>query len=107
MTAATYNAEVETGLSVINVLLVPANIIARAFVLAKLWAWFVVPLGVASISMSHTYGLSLIPTALLLGISTEPDGPTRDAVKKSFIRAFFIYPFLLLLGWITLQVMQP
>lgn len=107
MTAATYNAEVETGLSVINVLLVPANIIARAFVLAKLWAWFVVPLGVASISMSHTYGLSLISTALLLGISTEPSGTTRDAVNKSFIRAFFIYPFLLLLGWITLQVMQP
>jgi hypothetical protein len=39
---------------------VPAAIIWRGFVLAKLWAWFIVPLGVIPIGLVHAAGISTL-----------------------------------------------
>lgn len=44
--------------AILLVALVLPSILWRGFVIAKLWAWFVVPLGVVEISAWHAAGLS-------------------------------------------------
>ena len=73
-----------------------------AFVLSTLWAWFVVPLGVAKIGMAHAYGLSLIPSTVLgvRGLYSPEDKRTEAAI------AAIVLPSLaLLFGWIALGFM--
>lgn len=36
------------------------NIFWRAFVMTRLWGWFVVPLGLPAIGIAHAIGLSLL-----------------------------------------------
>lgn len=43
------------GYTIVTTLL----ILAGAFTLSTMWAWFVVPLGVTAIGMAHATGLSL------------------------------------------------
>lgn len=74
----------------------------QAFVLATLWTWFIVPLGVVKIGLTHAYGLSLIPSVILgtrgLGIGLKKD---EDA-KWSPIVSALIYPAVaLLFGYIA------
>ena len=73
-----------------------------AFVLSTLWAWFVVPLGVAKIGMAHTYGLALIP-ATILGVRGlyAPE----DKRKESIVVALLLPATSLLFGWIALGFM--
>ena len=40
-------------------LLIPGGIILRALVIAKLWLWFIVPLGLGPIGMAHAFGLGV------------------------------------------------
>lgn len=74
----------------------------HAFVLSTLWAWFVVPFGIAKIGMAHAYGLSLIPATVLSvrGLYSPEDKRTEAAV------ASVLYPAVaLLFGWIALGFM--
>lgn len=64
------------------VFLVPA-IMGRAWVMAQLWAWFMVPLGVVSIGMAHTLGLST-----LFGMYTYH--LTRTEVKNDIAKSFWL-----------------
>lgn len=73
-----------------------------AFVLSTLWAWFVVPLGVAKIGMAHAYGLSLIPTTIL---GTRGLYAPEDKRKESAIAALLFPVAALLFGWIALCFM--
>lgn len=74
----------------------------HAFVLSTLWAWFVVPLGVAKIGMAHAYGLALIPTTVIgaRGLYSPEDKRTEAAVAAIVIPAV-----ALLFGWIALGFM--
>ena len=74
----------------------------NAFVLATLWAWFVVPLGVTKIGVAHAYGLSSI-FSVILGVRGmyQPE----DKRKESVGVALAIPTFALLFGWIALGFM--
>jgi hypothetical protein len=74
----------------------------HAFVLATLWTWFIVPLGVAKIGYAHAYGLSLIPSVILgtrglnIGLKKEEDAKWSEGVSA------LIYPAVaLLFGYIA------
>lgn len=73
-----------------------------AFVLATLWGWFVVPLGIAQIGIAHAYGLSLIPAVLLSsrGLYSPEDKRTEAAVAALMMPAV-----ALLFGWIAIGFM--
>ena len=51
----------------------PFTFMARAWALAVMWAWFVVPLGVPSIGWAHAFGL-----ATTVGIFMSRRGETKQ-----------------------------
>jgi hypothetical protein len=57
--------------------LIPVSIAWRGFVIAKLWVWFVVPLGLAEIGMWHAAGLS----ALVAWVTDSSALTTQDDKK--------------------------
>ena len=71
-----------------------------AFVLSTLWAWFVVPLGVAKIGMAHAYGLSLIPSVVL---GVRGLYPPEEKKQEAMISTVFYPAISLLFGWIALS----
>jgi len=75
----------------------------RAFVLYKLWGWFIVPLGVASIEMAQAYGISI-----LVSILTMSNADIRSATEidpaESVVYGFTISALFLVIGWITFQI---
>lgn len=73
-----------------------------AFALYTLWGWFVVPLGIAKISMAHAYGLSLIPTTIL---GTRGLYAPEDKRKEAAVAAALVPAIGLLAGWIALSFM--
>ena len=40
-----------------------------AWVLSKMWLWFVAPLGIVPITWTHAWGLWLIPSMVLSGVA--------------------------------------
>lgn len=84
------------------VALVAVMALYNAFVLATLWAWFVVPLGAAQIGIAHAYGLSLIPTVILTsrGLYSPEDKRT-----ESYVAAMMLPAAALLFGWIAVGFM--
>lgn len=46
--------------SVAFIATIPLTVIARGWVLAKLWMWFVVPIGVVHIGIANAIGLSIV-----------------------------------------------
>lgn len=87
-----------------GLLLIALLIIANGYVIQTLWQWFLVPLGLISITMSHAYGLSIIATcmtgvthvlAFMKKVQTEED----YYIKLSEV---FLTPFCVLsLGFIV------
>lgn len=51
------------GLGIVAVMIVLA--LFGAFTISTLWGWFVVPLGVKSVTMAHAYGLSTMVTVFM------------------------------------------
>ena len=51
------------GLGIAAVMIVLA--LFGAFTISTLWGWFVVPLGVKSVTMAHAYGLSTMVTVFM------------------------------------------
>ena len=83
--------------------LIPLSIMFNAFVLHKMWAWFVVPLGVAPIGLAHAWGL-----AILIGMFTiSLKRGTKDK-KEQLAQAAILLSgpiFTLLFGWIAHSLM--
>lgn len=76
---------------------VPA-VLWRAWVLMKLWAWFVVPaFGVAPLHLVYAFGLCIIANSF----RAMPQ-PEKDPCSAFFAMGFaFVGPFITLgLGWI-------
>lgn len=82
-------------------LLIP-NVIWRAFVFTKLWAWFAVPsLHVPALSLGYAIGLAAIQSYLWFRYDPKDDSETDigAVVKSSFVYGF-IGAWSLLTGYI-------
>lgn len=73
-------------------------VLLRAWVITKLWTWYVEPgFGVLPLRMSIAYGLSVLIVLLVPRTSAGKD--TRSATQILF-EPFFGPAFALLVGWI-------
>ena len=86
-------------------LTLPLMILVRAFVLAQMWEWFIVPFGVMAITYGHAVGLSILIN--LFHPSKTPsksDEESDESVKKAVARFIFtglVMPFIALgAGWL-------
>ena len=89
-------------LAAVFVVFLGAVALYHAWVLATLWAWFVVPLGVAKIGLAHAYGLSSINTVLL---STRGLYAPEDKRKEAIVAGLLMPILALFFGWIALGFM--
>lgn len=75
------------------------------YALAKLWAWFLVPLGLPTLSLGYAIGLSII-VGYLTWQDIDVDHPKRETWEtftRSLILAAFRPSFALLCGWVVLK----
>lgn len=77
------------------------SIFATGFVGAKLWLWFLVPLGLPKISILHTAGIAMIAR---LFTYEGPFGYTYNDKEHSTAEKVRRFIGLLLLPWITLLI---
>ena len=71
------------------------SVILRGLVLKILWGWFIVPLGVISIGISHALGISIIITFITF------KKPAEDTKWEEVIMGSIgVSGFALLLGYI-------
>jgi len=88
------------GLLIFGLLvMIPLSILMNAFVLHKLWAWFMVPLGIAPIGLAHAWGL-----AILIGLFTTSKVQKTESKGEAigqFIGLMLAPLFALLFGWIA------
>lgn len=94
---------------------VPAGIL-RGFVLATMWRWFVVPLGVAQIGLAQAYGIATLAQFATISLAVKPadvmadDRDATDAERSRYIVRnainTFLYPLIaLLFGYIAHELM--
>jgi len=78
---------------------VPFLILARAYVLASLWTWFLVPLGVMRVGVSHAYGVSIIASLLVFdgSITRDTDRGLGENISNSLLFSGAFLGF----GWIA------
>jgi hypothetical protein len=87
---------------------IPVILMWEAFVLTRLWGWFVVPFGIMAIGKAHAYGLVLLVSMFKGHI------PSKDDEEKGIYYTFFkllIYGFgaplvILIIGAITSDLMR-
>ena len=92
------------------VILLVAAVTWKGYVLSILWAWFVVPLGVAALSIPHAIGLAILG-AFLVGDKGATREEVSDIVGKPekpgdrifrLVANITLYPaFALGLGWVV------
>lgn len=97
------------GLAVIGIVLGAITALAlfaiyNAWVLSILWAWFIVPLGVKSLSIAHAYGLTLV-TGLILSNRGIKENKNQDDWISSVITWLLIPLVALFFGWIAVGFM--
>ena len=72
----------------------------NAFALTKMWGWFIVPLGVASIGMAHAWGLTMLISWLTNhSYKTSDDQGLGVLVGKAIIYPLFVLLFGSLAFW--------
>lgn len=86
------------GLGIVSVMIVLA--LFGAFTISTLWGWFVVPLGVKSVTMAHAYGLSTMVTVFMgmRGLQGKDSG-------QVLVGGIMLNIFALIFGGIALQFM--
>jgi hypothetical protein len=95
------------GLAAGFVLLVVFGVLWRAFVLTKLWVWFILPVfpTLPTLSLAQMYGVALVVGSLTHTADSEPEPDDEEARNKRHIHRIangFLYPLLLLtVGWIV------
>lgn len=67
----------------------------RAFVVTKLWRWYLVDLGLAPISKTTAFGIGLILTLYLYRYENNP-----PSAKETILHSIFLFSLMLLVGWI-------
>lgn len=88
----------------IGIILAIVEGFADGLIIAKLWTWFIVPLGVRSISVSHAAGLCVMYIAFTLKI---PDGDPDllEVAWKSLVTWIGKAVVCLTIGWIAHSLM--
>ena len=75
------------------------SVVAQGFVISWLWEWYIVPLGMSSLTLIHAYGISLI-----LYVTTHQHTVYKNAnneLSGEKITTGLIAPWwALLIGWI-------
>ena len=90
-----------------KVLLVIVTTIVAAWAFQTLWMWFIVPLGVSSISMAHAYGIMLVFSILKIKKPKDFDTEGKNDAKpfSKYVERLCIYSLVYLvavgMGWIT------
>ena len=82
---------------VLGVLIIVPMIIIRALVLATLWEWFIVPLGVMNITIAHAVGLSSIFSLILSKVRSKEE----ESLLKSISHEFMTFIVVLVVGFIA------
>lgn len=78
--------------------------IYNAWVLTILWGWFIVPLGVKSLSIAHAYGFTLV-TGLILSNRGIKENKGKDDWVSSIITWLLLPLAALFFGWIAVGFM--
>lgn len=75
----------------------------RAFVLSKLWGWYLVPLGLPPISKLQAFGLTWIAFLLTSrNVSAQPAGKGASDLMASWLATVAVMPgAALLFGWLA------
>lgn len=97
------------ALAVIGIVLGAITAIAlfaiyNAWVLSILWGWFIVPLGVKSLSIAHAYGVTLV-AGLILSTRGIKENKNQDDWISSLITWLILQLATLFLGWIAVGFM--
>jgi hypothetical protein len=85
-----------------------ARFVLNGVVVADLWAWFVVPLGVSAISIPHAIGMDLIVTYLHGGKDMEDKNKSASKSDDLTFTAAAMFGRTLIawaVGWFTYMVM--
>lgn len=89
------------------VVIFPMGILLNGFVLCKLWMWFIVPLGVMSISLGHAYGLVLTSYLFITNGLKSPRDYDEESKSHPVQIAFKMWGHLILnplLVWLFASV---
>ena len=83
--------------TIVGPLIIFAAVVVRAFVIAKLWSWYIVPgFHAPDITLPVAFGVSLLVGYLM---PQDHCADERDTSEKIGV-AIFIPVFTLLVGWI-------
>jgi len=78
--------------------------IYNAWVLSILWGWFIVPLGVKSLSIAHAYGVTLV-AGLFLSTRGIKENKNQDDWVSSLITWLILPLVALFFGWVAVGFM--
>ena len=86
------------------------SVLIAAWAFQTLWMWFIVPLGVSSISMAHAYGIMLVFSILKIKPKDFETEDKKDAKPFSkYVERLCTYSLVYLvavgMGWITMLFM--
>ena len=98
------------GKAVLVIVATIISVLIAAWAFQTLWIWFIVPLGVSSISMAHAYGIMLVFSILKI---SPKDFDTKDKKEakpfSDYVEKLCIYTLVYLvavgMGWITMLFM--
>lgn len=85
----------------VMILVLIAATFYSGFAIQLLWNWFIVPLGVMSLTLSHAIGICVFVSLLKLGTEKESKG---DFWNQTLTNAYEIL-FLLFIGLFAYQFM--
>ena len=92
------------GLIIAAIVGVALYAVYNAWVLTILWGWFIVPLGVKSLSIAHAYGFTLL-TSLILGNRGVKENKNKEDWVGTVITWLLLPLVALFFGWIAVGFM--
>lgn len=69
---------------------------------AKLWGWFIVPLGVPPVSLWHAAGLAAFAALMVMHVPPHRERSAGEIISEGVYRAVYVVMqcgLLLLVGW--------
>lgn len=100
MITATVGTLMFAGIAVI----IAVSTVLSGYVLAILWGWFVVPLGLAQIGIAHAIGICATVRLIIGGVPQRPQDPKQEAIERLATSCLLMLGFPLLswlIGWIA------
>jgi hypothetical protein len=88
-------------------LMIPAGMMTKGYVLMLLWTWFIEPLGAMSIGLVHSIGLCTIMGFIKSGLQTQQQSEDEkekgiwQVVSWAATHQLFIPIFYLFIGWLV------